>query len=57
MIERADSDGDGYVTFEDFYTILTKKTFAWILIAIYHNYNIIEFYYNIIKHIILAWLF
>ena len=28
MIERADSDGDGYVTFEDFYTILTKKTFA-----------------------------
>ena len=29
MIERADSDGDGYVTFEDFYSILTKKTFAW----------------------------
>jgi len=28
MIERADSDGDGYVSFEDFYTILTKKTFA-----------------------------
>lgn len=29
MIERADSDGDGFVTFEDFYNILTKKTFAW----------------------------
>ena len=28
MIERADSDGDGYVTFEDFFSILTKKTFA-----------------------------
>ncbi len=28
MIERADSDGDGFVTFEDFYNILTKKTFA-----------------------------
>ena len=27
MIERADADGDGRVTFEDFYNILTKKTF------------------------------
>ena len=29
MIERADSDNDGLVTFEDFYNIMTKKTFAW----------------------------
>ena len=29
MIERADSDGDGFVTSEDFYNILTKKTFSW----------------------------
>ena len=28
MIERADSDGDGNVTFDDFYNIMTKKTFA-----------------------------
>ncbi len=28
MIERADSDNDGLVTFEDFYNIMTKKTFA-----------------------------
>jgi Ca2+-binding EF-hand superfamily protein len=28
MIERADSDNDGLVTLEDFYTIMTKKTFA-----------------------------
>mmetsp|Transcript_56798 Transcript_56798/g.78760 ORF Transcript_56798/g.78760 Transcript_56798/m.78760 type:complete len:81 (+) Transcript_56798:165-407(+) len=28
MIERADSDGDSYVTMEDFYNIMTKKTFA-----------------------------
>lgn len=27
MIERADSDGDGEISFEDFYTIMTKKTF------------------------------
>ena len=27
MIERADSDGDNRVTFEDFYNIMTKKTF------------------------------
>ena len=27
MIERADSDGDKQVTFEDFYNIMTKKTF------------------------------
>lgn len=27
MIERADSDGDGQITPEDFYNIMTKKTF------------------------------
>ena len=27
MIERADSDGDGLVTQDDFYNIMTKKTF------------------------------
>jgi hypothetical protein len=32
MIERADSDGDGLVSLEDFYNIMTKKTFAWIKI-------------------------
>uniref|UniRef100_A0A7S0C216 EF-hand domain-containing protein n=1 Tax=Proboscia inermis TaxID=420281 RepID=A0A7S0C216_9STRA len=28
MIERADSDEDGQIHFEDFYSIMTKKTFA-----------------------------
>ena len=28
MIERADSDGDGRITFEDFYSIMTKKVFV-----------------------------
>lgn len=28
MIDRADSTGDGNVTFDDFYNIMTKKTFA-----------------------------
>ncbi len=28
MIERADSDNDGLVSFDDFYNIMTKKTFA-----------------------------
>ena len=27
MIERADSDGDGQVSQEDFYNIMTKKAF------------------------------
>ena len=27
MIERADTDGDGLVSFEDFYSIMTKKSF------------------------------
>jgi Ca2+-binding EF-hand superfamily protein len=27
MIERADSDNDGRVSFEDFYNIMTKKAF------------------------------
>ena len=33
MIERADSDGDGLVTLEDFYNIMTKKTFVWYIIS------------------------
>ena len=28
MIERADTDGDGRITFEDFYSIMTKKVFV-----------------------------
>lgn len=28
MIERADSHGDGHVSFDDFYNIMTKRTFA-----------------------------
>lgn len=28
MIERADSDGDGEISFEDFYTIMTKRPFS-----------------------------
>lgn len=28
MIERADSDADGEISFEDFYAIMTKKTFS-----------------------------
>lgn len=31
MIERADTDGDGLVSFDDFYNIMTKKTFAWFI--------------------------
>ncbi|OXB71740.1 UNVERIFIED_CONTAM: hypothetical protein H355_007869 [Colinus virginianus] len=27
MLERADSNGDGEISFEDFYAIMTKKTF------------------------------
>lgn len=28
MIERADTDNDGFVSFDDFYNILTKKSFV-----------------------------
>ena len=28
MVDRADSNGDGAVTMDDFYNIMTKKTFA-----------------------------
>ena len=28
MVERADSNGDGEISFDDFYVIMTKKTFA-----------------------------
>jgi hypothetical protein len=29
MIDRADSNGDSAVTPDDFYNIMTKKTFVW----------------------------
>ena len=29
MVDRADSNGDGAVSMDDFYNIMTKKTFAW----------------------------
>jgi len=29
MIERADTDQDGEISPEEFYSIMTKKTFAW----------------------------
>ena len=29
MIERADSNNDKVVSMDDFYNIMTKKTFAW----------------------------
>lgn len=34
MIERADTDNDGLVSEEEFYNIITKKTFAawWFII-------------------------
>ena len=28
MIERADTDQDGEISFEEFYSIMTKKTFS-----------------------------
>ena len=28
MVDRADSNGDGNVSLDDFYNIMTKKTFA-----------------------------
>ena len=48
MVERADSDGDGLVTLEDFYNIMTKKTFAWnYLHKIKFIYILITFLVNI----------
>jgi hypothetical protein len=35
MIERADSNNDKVVTMDDFYNIMTKKTFAWTLCAFF----------------------
>ena len=37
MIERADNDNDGLVTFEDFYHIMTKKTFSWLSLLVLIN--------------------
>jgi hypothetical protein len=38
MIERADTDGDGLVSLDDFYNIMTKKTFAWNVNIIYKSH-------------------
>ena len=46
MIEKADSNNDGFVTKEDFYNMMTKKTFDW------NVYDYIElFIYYIIQKI------
>ena len=35
MIDRADSNGDSAVTPDDFYNIMTKKTFVWAFISFF----------------------
>lgn len=58
MIERADTDNDGLVSEEEFYNIITKKTFAaWINDALYHNMFISRpmpqsLYYSFITYLI-----
>lgn len=37
MIERADADNDGLVSEEEFYSIMTKKTFSWYNRPINHH--------------------
>jgi hypothetical protein len=37
MVDRADSNGDGAVTMDDFYNIMTKKTFAWKFLPTYNK--------------------
>lgn len=48
MIDRADSDGDGLVTFEDFFNIMTKKTFAWWECTYYRYSEFIKIHFLLI---------
>ena len=51
MIERADTDNDGLVSEDDFYSIITKKTFAaWMITVI--PYAAIFLPISITKHYI-----
>jgi hypothetical protein len=43
MIDRADTDRDGLVSFEEFYTILTRKIKDWLISFMKVNlYNIFK---------------
>jgi len=41
MIEKADSNNDGLVSKEDFYIMMTKKTFDWMFMIILNYLYII----------------
>ena len=46
MIDRADSNGDGAVSMDDFYNIMTKKTFAWDQQTFIFEFNMFTFKVN-----------
>ena len=46
MIDRADTDNDGMVSEEEFYNIITKKTFAAWYMHIYENIIFIIYLYH-----------
>lgn len=58
MFRAADSDNDGYVTTEDFYNIVTKKSYQWLWIHESNHYwvyiiqinTLIQIFYNFNKH-------
>ena len=45
MIERADADHDGFVSEEEFYNLLTKKYWLWLMLWSFKNSSIIQFKY------------
>ena len=38
MIERADADHDGFVSEEEFYNLLTKKYWLWLMLWSFKNF-------------------
>ena len=47
MVERADSNGDGAVSMDDFYNIMTKKTFTWRVSLTFISINQVSFWKNV----------
>lgn len=45
IFRAADSDGDGYVTSEDFYAIVTKKEFIWLFDTAFYSIQCKNWYF------------
>lgn len=57
MLERADSNNDGKISFEDFYSVMVKS-YYWLFLQLDHLLKLWGFFWmawNIIKILLIKW--